>query len=290
MMDLYRFLDINLALTATLSGGFGSAALPLINMQDDSRYTGAPARCETPADLTTSKFEVLFPTSRAADLIALVFHNFSLAARYRVTLSGSDGNLATPVWESGWVDVYGVIYANDELEWDDDNFWTGKLAKQDLGLYPPHLWIPLASKLATRRIRIEIDDATNEAGFLDIGGLIIGRTYTSTMNFERGRELSMTIRDLVDEAPSGRRFYDERRPRRVLTMTFARLLDREMQRLFDAGARAGSSRPVVILPESDDPKSLLREAFPATFGALPSATFTYAGLGRTTGVFQEIIA
>lgn len=290
MAALAKVAIRNLVQAAVLDEGVWLASLPLDNVKDASRYVGAPARCPTPADLSASKLRATLPSSKAVSLIALLFHNLSLAAKYRVTIAGDDGNLATPIWESGWVTVYPIIYGDEELVWEDDNFWTGQLAEEDLDLVPRHLWIPLPAEYPTTAIRIELDDTTNPDGFIDIGGLLLARPFSTEMNFDRGRELAAIGRTLTDEAPSGRRLHEQRRSRRSLMVTWSRLQDSEVQRLFGAGLTAGSSEPVFILPDVDDPVSLFWEAFPANFSPLPRGKFTWAGLGQSGATAEEIIA
>lgn len=286
-MALGRIADTNLARTATLAGGPCAAELPLTNLQDDSRYVGAPARFTTPAE---ALIEAELPAPKAVDLVALLFHTLSLDALYRLTVAGVDGDLEAPVYQTGWTAAYPAIFDAEDLEYEDDNWWTGQLAAEDLDLYPRHLWISIDTAVISGAVRVEIDDGDNAAGFVDVGGLWIARTWSPEMNFERGRELGLDARDQKDEAPSGREFGEDRTPRRRLTVSWTRLQDDEARRLFDAGARARSTRTVLFAPDIDDPKSTLREAFPATFAGLPGPSFTYAGLGRSSATFREIIS
>lgn len=289
-MDRGRLADINLMLTATLDEGVWATELPLANLKVDSNPYGAPARCETPTDLSSSKFRAVLPSARAVDLVGLMFHTISLGAKYRLTMSGPDGDLNTPVFAGDWTAVYGSVFASEDLEFEDDNWFFGQLAAEDVDLYPRHLFIPLPEAVITKAIRLEIDDAGNDAGYFDLGWGVIARTVTVEQNFDRGRDLRLDVRDQVEEAPSGREFADERTPRRLLAIRFSLLQDAEARRKFDTGARARSTRPVYFLPLPNDPSSLLREAFPATFAPAPNNTFTYPGLAGSDATLREIIA
>ena len=114
--------------------------------------------------------------------------------------------------------------------------------------------------------------------------------FSPLINFDRGRDLSVQARDLVDEGPSGRLFGEARTPRRVMTANYSNLEDAEAQRFVDAAMRAGTTRTVVFLPNTDDPAGLMREAFPAVFSALPGARFGYPGLNASALVIKEILA
>ncbi|MDP2258484.1 MAG: hypothetical protein Q8J89_02030 [Caulobacter sp.] len=285
-----RYADTNLARTAVLTGGLGTADHPLDNLKDDSRFRGAPARCEDPNDLEAATFQAVLPSARAVDLIVLLFHTLEIDARYRITVAGPDGDLDTPAIAGAWSPVYGSVFDSEDLEYEDDNWFFGQLAVEDIDLFPRHLWIWLPQPVITAAIRIELDDSGNAAGFFDIGGLAIARTQTTELNIDRGRLLGITARDQKDESPSGRVFAEERMPRREITVSWSRLQDEEAYRLFDAGMRGRSNRMVLIAPNLADPRSTLREAFPATFSRLPGPSFTWPGLGRVEATLQEIVA
>jgi hypothetical protein len=289
-MALGKFSDRNHALVATLSGGSWSGSLPLTNLQDDVRYVAAPARQLTPAVLANAQFDATLDSARAVSLVAVLFHTLSLGAKYRLTIAGPGGSLASPVYQSAWTDVFPRVFDISELAWEDDNYWTGQIDTADLDLYPRHLWIALSADVIAIAVRLEFDDALNGAGYFDLGGLWIASGWSPAFNFERGRQLSIDPRDQLDEAPSGRIFSEERTPRRTMSASWSLLSDAEALKLFDAGARARTTRPVIFAPDVDDASSLLREAFPATFGPPPAPTFKYDGLNAVSATFREIIA
>lgn len=290
-MALGRIADQNLALTATLTGGAWAAGLPLNNLKADRRFVSAPARQTTPADLTAARFDAALPLPRAIDLVALLFHTLSLTARYRVTIAAPGGVIGEPVFDTGWKDVYGRVHDSVNLEWEDPSWWTGQASSEDdINLYARHLWVALPEPVLASVIRVEIDDRHNLAGFFDIGGLWLTRSWSPRINFERGRQPQIEVRDQAEEAPAGRLFADERTPRRLHSLTWTRLSDAEAQRLFDAGARARTTRTVLILPDVDDPVAMVREAFPAVFAPPPRPTYRYDGLNEVEAGFKEIIA
>lgn len=287
-MALGQLIDTNLALDATLSGGNCLPALPLANLLL-GQYLQRPARFADATSLAGTKFEVELAWPQQINLVGLVFHTFSRQARYRLTVAGADKNLAAPVYQTDWTPVIPRLWRSADLDWAAPNWWTGQPLSRDLALYPPNLWIPIPKTLCGR-LRIEFDDRTNAAGWFDVGGLFVAKGWTPQINFERGRQLAITSRSLSEEAPSGRDFDETRRGRRTLTVTWAMLAKADAQRLFDAGARAGTTGVVVFLPDVDDPSSLLREAYPAKFTAPPAPTFGFEGLHTVSATFREIIA
>lgn len=283
--------DQNLALTAVMSGGEWVANLPVTNLNQPG-YLSRPARCTELWSLVATQFTATLETARPVNLVGVLFHTLSSNANYRITIAGLDANLAAPVYQSNWTPVVGRLWDSSVLEWEVSNWWTGQPNEDELALYPRHLWIPIPLEPGplAGAVRVEFEDPTNEAGHFDIGGVWIARTFAPSINFERGRDLGADARSILDEAPSGRQFYEDRVSRRTLSLTWANLQEAEAYRLYDAGARAGTTREILIVPDLDNVVSMTREAWPATFVKLPAPKFTFAGLHTVTAQIQEVIA
>lgn len=286
-MALGKFCDINLARLAALTGG--TWALPLTNLQKEEQYVSAPARCDDAADLAKSQFTATLAQPRGVSLVAVLFHTLSIAAMYRLTIAGIDGDLGAPAYVTDWVSVYGAFYPEGTLEWEDENWWTGQISEEEIDLYPRHLWITFPTVLASK-VKIEFSDQEHPDGEFDVGGLWIASGFSPEINYERGHELGLNSRDLVDEGPSGRRFAERRLGVRQVTVNWAGLKSQEAQRFFDAGARVGTSQTVIFIPNVDDEPSRIREAFPATFERPPAPRFTYQRANTVAAIFKEIIA
>ena len=284
---LGRFTEENLALTATLTGGEWSAALPLANLLDDTRYVSRPARQLHPNDPAKNRFEAALARPRTLNLIGVLFHGLGVGAEYRLTLAGPDG-FGAPVQGGDWTPVHGRMFPSQNLAWEEPNWWLGSARPEDLLLYPRHLWIVLDPGVLASAVRVEFRDP--DATHVDIGGLWIGATWSPTFNFDHGRELGLDSRALSDEAPSGRMFHEDRTDRRRLTVNWNMLDPNEALRLFDAGKRAGTRRPVIFLPDASDPVSLIREAFPANFEKPPAPRRGRRFANTVTATFKEIIA
>ncbi|PZR32298.1 hypothetical protein [Caulobacter segnis] len=288
-MALGALADINLVDEAVLSGGTWAAGLPLANLKA-ADYVARPARCEDPSNLAKSQFQAQLEWPQSVSLVGVVFHTLSRSAAYRLTIAGPDLDLGAPVYQSEWTPVIPRLWQSRDLPWGSPNWWTGQPLARDLDLYPRNLWIALPAPVLCGVLRLEIDDRENLAGYFDLGGLWIVDPWRPTLNFERGRDLSIEIRSLVDEAPSGRIYGETRRSRRQLAVTWAMLTANEANRLYDAGMRAGTTKPVLFVPDQDDGASLLRECWPATFGAPPAPKFGWEGLHTVSATFREIIA
>lgn len=287
-MRIGRFSDDNLALTATLSGGTWSGALPLNNLKDETRFISAPARQLEPADEESAMFEAVLARSRTVNLIGLMFHTMGINAEYRVTIAPPAGTLAAPSYEGDWTPVHTRLFDSEALAWEDENWWTGEASAEEVSLYTRHLWIDLSPGVPASAVRVELRDP--DAAYFDIGGLWIAAAWSPRFNFDHGREVGMDARSLADEAPSGRVFHEDRPSRRRVSVTWSMLDKAEAYRLFDAGQRCGTRRPVVFLPDPGDAVSLIREAFPATFEKPPAPRLGRRFNHTLSATFKEIIA
>jgi len=289
---LGRFTDTNLFLDATISGPAAgwSTAFPLANLLKEEDYVGSPARCLAASDLGLSWFEVVLPEPRVLNLSSLFFHSMSLNARYRIRGSSlDDPGYAAASLDTGWQWVFPSLYDPEELEFGVENFWTGTVTEGEANLLKRHLYAPLAEALV-ERVKVEFDDQEHPNGWFDIGGLHGASGFSPVINFNRGRELSVTLRDLVVTMPSGRRIAERRVPMRVLSVSYSNLQDPEARRFVDAVLRVRSVGTVLFVPDLDDAAATMREAFPATFGKPPSARIGWPGLASTEFTLEEILA
>ncbi|MCW5723437.1 MAG: hypothetical protein KIS81_00600 [Maricaulaceae bacterium] len=288
MMALGRISDVNHAMAATLSGGEWSAALPLSNLKA-AGYVSRPARQLAPGDLSKARFDAALDRPRRIDLVAILFHSLSLDAQVRVSAIAAGGDLGDPDWSSGWRPAYGRWFDSDAIDWDEPNWWTGLPLAGDLGLWPRHFMLPLALDFPAAAFRVEFDDAAHPDGYFDLGGLWLAGSFTPRFNFERGRDLELEARDMADEAPGGREFFELRPPRRAISVSWPALSDAEARRLYDAGGRARRAGAVLFVPDAGSDVSMLREAWPATFETPPAPQFTYDGANAVSATLREII-
>lgn len=289
MGALGKFADTNLAATAAASGGTWEALLPLANLLDASRYTGAPARCPDCTDLAKSQFDIVLAGPWAISLVGLMFHSMSLAAKYRLTGRAPGGTWGAPAFQTDWTNVYGRLYDSADLPWEAENWWTGQVTSDEIDLFKRHKFVVFEPQLVDA-IRVELDDVSNADGFIDIGGLWVSSTFSPAVNYERGWDLGFETRSQQDEGPSGRLFTEERASRRVVTVNWDALTANEARRMYDAGARAGIGKTVIFIPDSDDEPGAIRGAFPAVFAKPPAPRFIYPTKNPVAATFREILA
>ncbi|HEY3697675.1 hypothetical protein [Phenylobacterium sp.] len=279
----------NQARTAALSGGLCGTGLPLANMQKDAAYVSRPTRWFDITNLASTQFEWTLAPPQPMSLVALLFHTLSLAAYYRLTLRAVGGTFAAPAYQTDWIQVAPRLHDSMDLDWLDPAWWLGHEDPAKLALRKRHLPIAVPAGIYGGG-RLEFDDRFNPRGCIDVGGLWISSGFSPAMNFSRGRALDLLSRDQVDEAPSGRNFPERRDPRRSLTIGWDALTEDEAFFLADAAAQVRTTDTVLFIPDIENPASLVREVFPATFATPPSPKFFYPGLNTVAATFREILA
>lgn len=283
-----KLINENLALTGTFTGGTWSAELPRDNLID-RRIVSYPARCETPTDLATSQFDVELLRRRNLKFLGLFSTNLSVTSKVRLTFA-DDAAFTNVIAQVGWEEVYKRFHPSLNLEWEDPNFWTGTAIEKDLDLYGRHKVLLFETPIPAKHVRVEIDDALNPDGYVDIGYVYIGTTISTQFNYDRGRRLQAQSRTRRDRTPSGHDVFNRRRPQRVQRVTFSALDEGELTAFLDAGMRNDIVDPVVFIPDPTDELSVLRGAFLGTFQDLPAAHYRFIGNHQTDLVIEEILA
>lgn len=243
---------------ATLTGGSWVSTLPLANLQD--RTLGRVAR-STGVLTTQTQFDIDFGGTRLLRVFALVAHNFSIAARYRFRFA-TDPAFSTVVLDTGWTDVWPVVYPLGTVPWGSPSWWTGKYSAEEIEGYTASCTYIFASATNARYVRVEIDDTTNEDGFVEIGRVFAGNGFQPARNMTYGASIGWENRTEVQEALSGAEYFNERRAFRVVRFGLAAMTEDEAMANASELIRAiGVSREVFFVWDPDDTTHALRRQF-----------------------------
>lgn len=271
----------NRADEATLSGGSWATGLPLNNLKN--RIISKVARSTDDA-LGSTKFDAALTKDRPVRVLALVNHNLSLGAKYRIR--GSLVNdFATTVVDTGWQDVWPVLYPAAALEWEDDNWWTGRPIAEEIAGYTWSLIHIFDSAHIARYWRIEIDDTDNAAGYVQIGRLFLASQWQVTTNITWGAQLGYQPRTLVDEAIGGAEYFDRRPAPRVARVALDWMsVDEAMSRALELQRQAGIDAEVLFVYDPQDTAHKLRRSFLARLRSLNP--IEHASYDRMTTAFD----
>lgn len=232
----------------TLTGGSWAPTLPLTNLQN--RQVQKVARTNDATNAST-KFDIDLAAARPIGVLALVVHNISVSGKVRIT-GATSSSYTSPEYQSAWITVWpsGVIPL-ELLEWEDDNFWLGTLTSDQRAGYQSPFIHQLPSVQSLRYWRVEIDDTSNAAAFIQIGRLFMARGWTPTVNYAYGAGLSYQDPTPIETSLSGAEFFDQRSKYRVMNFGLEYITDTEaysyaleLQRL------AGISGEVLVVPDS----------------------------------------
>lgn len=275
----------NRADSATLSGGSWAAGLPLNNLKN--RILGKVARSATDATADT-QFDIDLGAEKKIRIAALVNHNFSLDAKYR--LRGSTvSNFATSVYDSGWLPVWPAVYPSQSLDWEDPNWWSGQYTDEQRAGYTATLVEAEPANVLARYWRWEIDDTTNAAGYVSIGRLFIGPAWQPTYNMEYGARAAWETKTEIQEAIGGAEFFQRRTPFRVQNITLDMTLDEGLANAFEIQRRAGIDAEVLWVADPDDTVHALRRRYLARLRKLSAIEHPYFNNNKTAFELKELL-
>lgn len=273
----------------TLSGGSWMVSLPLSNLQD--RVIAHVAR-SADAQIASTQFDLdLGQSGRFIGAIALLGHNLTVLAKIRLRGADTQANLAAgPLYDSGWVDVWpdGVIPLAD-LEWEEDNFWLGTLTAEQRAAYNTP-FVHTFTRTIQRWWRVEIDDTTNSAGYVQVGRLFLSDLWSPATNMSYGTELSVEDRSETDTALGGVEYFTEQARYRVTRLSLDWLSAEEAySRMLEIQRVLGVTGELLVIPDSDDTANTIRRTLIGRLLRISPINHAMIGIYRTTLEIRELL-
>ena len=276
----------NRADQSVLSGGAWVPTLPLQFLQD--RVIAKVARTINTA-LASTQFTIDLGRSMKTQVIALRNHNLSISAR--IWVQGSlTADFSVLSHDSGWTDVWPVIYPWGTLEWEDDNWWTGKYTAEERTGYTPEFDHLLPAAKLGRYWRIQIDDRGNPDGHVQIGRLFIGPCWQPNLNMSTGASLGWETDTTVQQARSGAEYFDPKTPFRVQRFTLDHMRQAEaFARAFELQRQAGIHAEILFIHDPSDTVHALRRRFLARLRTLSPIEYPYPLINSTAFELKELL-
>jgi hypothetical protein len=200
-------------LSATLSSGSWGSTLN--NLKDKALYKRARS---TNTSATNTKFNVDFGQDRIIRLIALCGHNMTVDAAVKISFY-SDAGHSNLLYTSGWLDVYPSFWPHGVLEWEDPAFWGGEIASEDATHFHPDFWHFTTSIVTARYAMVELSDASNAAGYVELGRCIMAPSWQASVNLSYGASVQWESNTVVDRSLGGIDYFDRRDGRRLVSGT-----------------------------------------------------------------------
>lgn len=255
---IIAFPNIADATRATLSGGSWVSTLPLSFLQDEILGTAARS---TDLSLSSTQFDITVDKPRGIRVVGLIAHNLSREAKYRLR-SFNEAGRTTVLTDTGWQDVWPVVYTVDVLEWEEDPFWDGKPSTEELASLNPSLIFRLQATSSSQWWRFEFDDTTNPAGYIEAGKLVLSSQWEPSRNMLPDASIGIIDRSETYEAIGGTTYANRRSVKRVATFKLIGLNKDEMlQKAFEIKRQAGKTQEVLFIWDADNATHLQRMSF-----------------------------
>lgn len=246
----------------TVSGGSWLAALPAANVCDPSLAKVARSTDDATA---STKIRVDFGSSRSLRAFALINHNLSAAATWRVLLGASSGG--------------SEVYAGTLATWVDSTFEAGLVALgMEDGEYlrsgRPAI-VVLPAYYTARHLTVEIEDATNPDGYVQIGRVFAGGGLVPEWNPEYGLKDGWIDKSSKDESESGSEWPTARRRLKTVSFVLAALTLDEGAALHEMQRTLGTIDEVLYVPDVADPDATQRFGMLGTISEMSALDYPY---------------
>lgn len=253
----------------------------LANLQDRRRSRVARSADTDPENTC---FDVDMGERRLVGGIALVGHNLSLTGRWRAYVS-LNADMSSPLFDSGWLEAWGRVHPFGSLPWGSPNWWDGRMTERTRQGYPGILLSLLPAFAVGRYIRIEIDDPGNAAGYIELGRLFVGETWSPQYNASYGAAIQWNTATTTDTAIDGTAYFDRREGLRSWAFQLDWLTSGEaFGTVFEMQRTLGIDQQLLMLFEPDDEINRLRKSFLGTLG--PASPITYPHFANHSTAFE----
>lgn len=249
----------NRAPDAALSGGAWSANAPVSNLQ--TRFSFERAR-SIDTDLSSTMVDAALDRARDVRFVALVRHNLSVVAKYRLRASSVAGDFSAALADTGWCDVWPGIMPFGAQVWGDDGWWGGKPTAEDIAGYPALLLVVLPESVRARYWRLELSDQANAAGYVEAARLWMSGEWQPLYNMSWGNSIAWEDASQVATALDRTEYFDEAVKTRVLRASLERLNhDEAHARFLEMTRQLGVTRELLVVPDANDAMHLIRRSF-----------------------------
>lgn len=280
VLGVYNRVD-----ASTLTGGSWTSGLPLNNLK--TKILGQVART-TNALAASSTFVMDLGDAKKIQVVSVVNHNVSLAGKIRIR--ASDTNFGTVVYDSGEIDVWPSVYNTIDLEWEDSAYWSGQYTAEEITGYTPTTVHLTTVPVVARYWKVDIIDTTNAVGYIQIGRVFIGPTWTPERDAEVGLSVAWETNTQVQKALNGTKYFQRRNPYRVTRFTLNVLgTDEAMSYAFEIDRRIGIDGEVLWIQNDQDTIHALRRRYLANMRELTAIEFPYSTLARKAYTLEEVV-
>ncbi len=224
-----------------LESSASASSMPASNLFD----TEPTVRWRSTA-LAPAYVEIDLGQQYSMNLVALLFTNASNTGTYRVRMATSKANLtSSPGYDSGNVDVWMNKASVDYSSWLRVHTYL------DLRSHTPT--VGSAGDQLFQYVRIDVNDAANADGYIDVGRLYLSYLFQPTFNMTYGSGVPTPSEDVIRIESEGGLEHSVPRPKKKkfrLTLQFTSEQEL-MEGIWEILRRRGSSGDVLVIPFPD---------------------------------------
>ena len=255
-----------------MSGGSYVTTLPRTYLQDP--VLGRVARTIDTA-LMSTQVDINLTRSRQVRIVSVINHNLSLSAKRRLR-GATDATFTDVRYDSGWGDVWPEVYPYPVLEWEDDRWWSGKYSAEQLSGAYHTLVVILPNTVTSQYWRLEFDDTTNPAGYVQAGRIFIGPAWQPTKNPSFGLTDAWETKTSSQTALGGTKFFQRRVPSRFTQLKLDYLPEDEaLSYAFDLDRLAGIDKEIFWVHDPDDTVHAIRRQYLGRLRQLTALEYPY---------------
>lgn len=129
--------------------------------------------------------------------------------------------------DTGWNDVFGVVYPSGTLQSWHPSFTDGRLTTEDLSVYPVPAFHVFDEAVVGRYWLFELDDSGSTQGYIDFPRLFFAPGYQPSENLQPGATIGYEDRSIVQESLGGPEFFEVLDGRRTANFTIPYLPESE---------------------------------------------------------------
>lgn len=272
---------------AALSGGSWEADLPLAHIQNAVFAVRARS---TDLSSTSTRLDIALPRLRPVGAVAIAAHNLSSTAQWRIRVYADSAGTEL-LYDSASLPAWPALYQSTDLEWEYDNYWLGTLGEEDRKDFTPLAYHVFNAQIG-RTISIEIDDANNSDGYIEIGRVLSANVWQPTYNAAYGIQYGHDIDTEFEVAgdPQRTSYADPALPKRTVSVAFEHLDEGEaIQRMLGLQRDLGLHRELLYLPELTESPDTWRRTFVGRLAQTDPIANPYHATYTHTLSLQEIL-
>lgn len=193
-------------------------------------------------------------------------------------------------YNTGWLDVWTVVYTHEGIDWEHPSFWFGTLGGEEAEDYDI-AFLHIADEAKDARYwRFEIDDTLNPDGYVELSRLFMAPGWQPTKDMALGPVLGVETETTAERSLGGVDYYDRQKPRRTVRFELRNLPEDEaLAQAFEIQRRLGIDRQLYYVWDPHDAINLHRRSFLATMRELTPLEFPLPGRAATAFQLEEVL-